>query len=284
MQEEQDPYASMQMTRRKMNGLFTLAALAMPSVTLVGCAGDGESNPPAPPSGDCVQGANKQVLYIGNSQLVFQNLPMLVESLANSTPSTCPRIVGTQSFANNLRDAWRSPDILTSLRSGQFNTVVLAESLSLIDPQDSDYPAAFETHARLFVSEARRLGIRPILYATPALRGEAREGSFRSMADLQIPLARSLGVQIATGGLAWLRVWQALPTLELFDPDGIHPGYFGAVISALTLYAVINQASPLGLVTMPATDYCGSNCPLIADSLAGLFQQSALAEYQVNGR
>lgn len=226
------------------------------------------------------------MLFVGNSQLQVQNLPNVVSSLAASAPSECPRIQSTSIFmgGGNLRDAWNDGRVQTALASGAYDTVVLAESIDLVFPQDPGYPRDFDTYARLLVAAARNAGVRPIFYATPNVNVSDRETAFRGMAEPQLALGRELGVVVATGGLAWLRVWRELPDLTLHEPDGSHPNYPGATLSGLVLYAAINDASPIGLAAMPASDYCAPNCEPIAASLAAVFQRNAWAEYLENGR
>lgn len=253
---------------------------------MLGACGGSSSTTPVVQGGSCNGGASKRVLFVGNSQLEVQNVPMIVSSLAASAPANCPRIESTSIFigGGNLRDAWNDGRVRTELASGRFDTVVLAESIDLVFPQDPGYPRDFDTYARLLIAAARNAGVRPILYATPNINVVDREAAFRGMAEPQLALGRELGVVVATGGLAWLRVWQELPSLKLHYVDDAHPGYMGATLSGLVIYAAINDASPIGLTPMPQTDFCSPNCELIAASVAAVFQRNAWAEYLENGR
>jgi hypothetical protein len=223
-------------------------------------------------------------LFIGNSQFAVQNLPMIVASLSQSGHLSCPRIEATYAYADNLRSGWATPSIRESIASRRFSDVVLAESIDLIFPQDAGYPRDSEPNTRLFVDAIRQAGARPLLYATPSIDIATRVEDFRNMAQPQLDLGRALGVTVATGGLAWLRVWQQLPNLDLFSSDRQHPGYLGAVLSGLVLFAALNDTTPEGLSAMPATDFCGNNCTPISASLAALFQRAAWDEYLTNGR
>ena len=90
------------------------------------------------------------------------------------------------------------------------------------------------------------------------------------------------GISIATGGLAWLRVWEALPSLFLHHTDYAHPGYKGSMISALEIYAVITKASPIGL--RPARTKCGDEpCATVTEEELRVFETAAWAEAQATG-
>lgn len=252
---------------------------------LVSCGGSGGSTTPTV-SGECTAGPTKRVLFVGNSQIAVQNLPMIVASLSQSAPAACPRIESTAIVVGggNLRDAWQGGQVQAALATRSYDVVVLAESIDLVFPQDTGYPADFNTYARLLIAAARNAGTRPILYATPNVDISDREAAFQGMATPQLALGRELGVTVATGGLAWLRVWREVPTVRLHDTDLSHPSYLGSTLSSLVIYAAINDATPIGLAAMPDTDYCRPNCPLIAPSLAAVFQRHAWDEYLANGR
>lgn len=252
---------------------------------LLSCGGSDSSATP-PVAGECTAGPTKRVLFVGNSQIAVQNLPMIVSSLSQSAPAACPRIESTAISVggSNLRDVWQGGQVQAALATRSYDVVVLAESIDLVFPQDTGYPADFDTYARLLIAAARNAGTRPILYATPNIDVADREAAFQGMATPQLALGRELGVTVATGGLAWLRVWGEVPTVKLHDTDLSHPGYLGSTLSSLVIYAAINDATPIGLTAMPDTDYCRPDCPLIEPTLAAVFQRHAWDEYLANVR
>jgi hypothetical protein len=234
----------------------------------------------------CQGGGEKRVLFLGNSQIESWNLPRIVESLSASAPSACPRI---KSFAltqggTNLRDLWELLGAERAIRQGRYDAVVIAESLDLVAPPDDTYPGAFRTYANLMIDAAQSVGSKPLLYATPGTDSEARTSEFVGMANPQIELANERGVQVATGGLAWLRVWSSLPDAALFGPDASHPSYWGSTLSGLVLYAAIVDASPVGLTPNPVTDCDDGVCASIPSDVSAVFQRAALDEYLTQWR
>jgi hypothetical protein len=239
------------------------------------------------PSGACVGsgGTSVRTLIVGNSQIYFQNLPKLLTVLSESGPFACPRIAaeGFTHGGHNLYKLWSwgdelGRDLATTIRDGGYDVVVIAESIDLVELPPPR--TQFVTYANAIIDAARASGARPVLYATPYAEREDRWG-FEEMAAPQIELGRARDVPVAAGGLAWLRVWQAMPQVRLHHPDHAHPGYKGSIISAMVLYAVITGASPIGLTRSPPVD-CdmprptgSSACPPLTSLEAGLFQRAA---------
>jgi hypothetical protein len=193
-----------------------------------------------------------RVLFIGNSYIHNNNLPALVEGLARS--ATPPRQLETRAVTRagvRLRQHWEKGDALAALQEGPWDYVVLQEqsTLGLLliegrhevhDPEPSFYP-----YARRFVAEARKVGAQPLLMLTWARR-ESPESQPR-LTHAYMTLARELEVPVIPAGLAWERVRQEHPEVELFHPDGSHPSPAGSYLVAATLYATITRQSPLGL-------------------------------------
>jgi hypothetical protein len=247
----------------------------------VGIVGAGSVVSPEVVASGCNGGPPKRVLFVGNSQIGFNNLPLVVSSLSESAPANCPRILSgfVSDGGANLRGLWRSGAIAAALQSGAYDTIVLAESLDLIYPQDPGYPTDFYTYGALIINQAKSMGVRPILYATPSVRMDRPTSDYAAMATHNGVLASTTGATLAATGLAWLRAWEQVPTLNLHDVDGAHPGYVGAVLSGYVLYAAITGASPVGLTANPAAE-CDGPCPVITGSLASVLQPLAWQQYQ----
>jgi len=233
-----------------------------------------------PPLGcDGPAGRTLDVLFVGNSQIDFWNMARLVSSLSQSAPASCPRIVGTKHTQGgaNLRDLWDRTDLEAEIATGGYEVVVITESIDLADMRPP-FPALFQDYARRIVAATRAAGAVPVFYATGYVERRERFG-FREMADPQITLGAELGVDVATGGLAWLRAWERMPALDLYHSDRAHPGFVGSYLSALVIYATILDASPVGLTNMPRTDCTDGPCTPISAELAAELQAVAWEEH-----
>ena len=229
-----------------------------------------------------------RALFIGNSQIDFWNMARLVSSLSESAGATCPRIMGERYTLGgaNLRDLWEQPlpdgrRLPTTIGSGDYDVVVITESIDLAEFVPAPFPAQFVDYATRIIEASRAAGATPILYASPYVERVDRRG-FHAQADPQIELGRALGVAVATGGLAWLRVWEELPTVDLYFRDRQHPGWKGSYISALVIYSTITGASPIGLSRMPVSQCEDGFCPPISELEADIFQRAAWDEVQAH--
>ncbi len=237
-----------------------------------------------PPSGGlaptaCIAKPDHRVLYLGNSQLAVWDMPTLINSMANSALAPCPKIAGELVNGGNLRELWLAGNAAAEIRSGKYDTVVLAESIDIVYPGAEGYPSAFETYATAFIELARSVGVEPVLYATPSVQNQNMVQDFTAMATPQKALARALNVKLASGGLAWLRAWREQPDLVLHASDAAHPGFVGSYLSSLVIFAAINDASPQGLTNAPVTDCNFGPCVPISTELAAQLQRIAWEEY-----
>lgn len=225
-------------------------------------------------------GRTLDVLFVGNSQIDFWNMAQLVSSLSESAPASCPRIVGRKHTMGgaNLRDLWDRGGLEAEIATGDHDVIVITESIDLADLRP-EFPALFLDYGTRAVEASRAAGSRPIFYATGYIERADRFG-FAEMAEPQIELGAELGVEVATGGLAWLRAWDADPTLDLYHSDRGHPGFVGSYLSALVIWATVMGASPIGLTNTPVTDCTDGPCTPISESLAAELQRHADAEWR----
>ncbi len=227
---------------------------------------------------DGTPGRTIDVLFVGNSQIDFWNMARMVSSLSESAPASCARLVGTKHTMGgaNLRDLWESSGLEAEIATGGHDVVVITESIDLADRRP-EFPGLFDDYARRIVAATRAAGAVPIFYATGYVERADRFG-FREMADPQIALGAELDVEVATGGLAWLRAWERMPALDLYHSDRGHPGFVGSYLSALVIYATILDASPVGLTNSPTTDCTDGPCTPISTELAAELQAVAWEE------
>lgn len=231
-----------------------------------------------------------RTLFVGNSQIDFWDLAQLVSDLSASAPPDCPRIVGERftSGGANLQELWEGTDsrgrhLSEVIALGAYDAVVIAESIDLVELRPP-FPALFVEYASRIIDATRAAGGVPFLYATPYVERPDTTGFF-VMADDQLALGAALGVRVAAGGLAWLRVWSERPGIDLYYVDRQHPGYRGSYVSASVIYATITGASPVGLTNTPTTTACAPEpCPYIPPDEADVFQRAAWAEHLATGR
>ncbi len=229
---------------------------------------------------DGAPGRTLDVLFVGNSQIDVWNMARLVSSLSESAPAGCPRVVGTKHTMGgaNLRDLWENTGLEADIATGDYDVVVITESIDLADSRPA-FPALFVDYGTRVVEASRAADARPVFFATGYVERADRFG-FAEMADPQLALGAELDVEVATGGLAWLRAWERDPTLDLYHSDRGHPGFVGSYLSGLVIWATLMDASPIGLTNMPATDCTEGPCAPISAALAADLQRAADEEWR----
>jgi hypothetical protein len=241
------------------------------------------------PSRGC-DGASRtlRTLFVGNSQIDFWNLHQLVSDFSDLAPESCARIEGSRFTMGgaNLTDlsvatiGGRTLD--QALASGDFDAVVLAESIDLVDFRPP-YPEQFVTVATSLIQTARAHGVTPYLYASPYVDAPNHAG-FHEQADPQLALGATSDVRVAAGGLAWLRVWAERPDMDLHFSDRAHPNYKGSVISAMEIWSVLTGGDPTVFQTNPEI-WCDSGpCPPVPVEELSLFSRAARDEADATGR
>lgn len=87
-------------------------------------------------------------------------------------------------------------------------------------------------------------------------------------------------MRLAAAGMAWLRVWDVLPDIDLFAGDRQHPGEVGSYIGALVIYSAITGISPVGM----DSDVCYGAPTCVPAANLGAVQDAAWAQHLDTGR
>ena len=197
------------------------------------------------------QESEMHVLFIGNSFIYFHNMPGVLEAISKS--STGPRVV-TEMIASGgarLEENWREGQALSAIRKGGWDYVVLNEQSALGDllivnqqVQIPD-PAHFWKYAKLFDEEIRKVGAKTVILMT----WKDKEAPIRSQQALDfafVQFARSSDALAAPVSLAWKRIRENEPGINLYFKDDHHPSAEGSYLMACVLYATLTRLSPVG--------------------------------------
>lgn len=190
-----------------------------------------------------------RVLFVGNSQIFYNDLPRMLERLAESAPADRRRVQAERALAGgaSLESHWNKGDGKGTPRAkiaeGGSDFVVIQEIYN-------GKPDSFTKHARLFHDLIRQHGGKTILFSTASISTQYPKG-FQVLHDMHIQVGQELKVPVAAAGQAWRTYWGQEPTVEvrlaLYAPDKAHPGQKGSYLYACVLYAAITGQSPVGL-------------------------------------
>ncbi len=210
-----------------------------------------------------------RVLFVGNSQIFYNDLPKILEAIADSAPQDRPRIKAERAVFGgaSLESHWNKGDGPETARGK-----IAAEKWDYVVLQEIYFgkPDSFQKHAKLFHEWIGRHGGKTVLYCTASINEDYPQG-FTALQDMHVALGRELKVPVAAAGQAWRTFWGENPTeaarLELYHADKAHPGLKGSYLSACTLYAVLTGKSPLGLTSQLPDQPADAISPALAKRL-----------------
>ena len=176
-----------------------------------------------------------RVLFLGNSYTYYNALPDMVMQVANSTPGRRIEAKSVTRGGATLADLWSLTNALDVLRAGTWDYVVLQDQSTLgTNYADGKWnvneAAGLLRWVRFWNAEIQRKNAKPLLYLTWARKTHAEFQTALNYAYSES--ARDINGTIAPAGLAWRRVREASPQIELFDADGSHPAPLGTYLTA----------------------------------------------------
>ena len=204
--------------------MYVLAALS--------CAG---SSPTGTSSDDAFR-----VLFIGNSLTFTHDVPGLLTALAGLEN----RVVDVRSvaFPNfSLEDHWFRGDALDEIRARRWDVVVMQQGPSTLDANR----AHLAEWSLRFAPEIRTAGGVPALYTVWPPSGSA--AAFNAVQRSYGEAAEAVDGILLPAGDAWEIAWRRDTSLRLYGPDQFHPSLEGALLAALTIYAVLFETPAAGL-------------------------------------
>jgi PKD repeat protein len=211
----------------------------------------------------------KKVLFIGNSYTFVNNLPQMIKDLALPLGDT---LVFDQSVFGGyfFQSHCNNPQTWSKIKSQQWDAVVLQAqsqepSWDLWQVMQDTYPFAKQltdsvkahnacTEVIFYMTWGRQNGDASNCANVPAvctytgMQARLRESYMLFKTDFK--------TAVAPVGVAWKKVRQNLPTINLYDPDQSHPSLEGSYLAACVFYSNIFQKTSVGssyLATLSAT-------------------------------
>lgn len=208
-------------------------------------------------------GGDDRILFIGNSFTYFNQMPLMLQGLAQASgvPLTCRM---QAEAAATLQYHWDSPGQGKSrLESSPWKYVVLQEQSST----PVNRAQAMKRYAGLFGKLIRDKGAMPVLFVTWGYREKQDsggvDGEMQKILTLEYArLAEETGAILVPAGPAWAACMRQHPKANLYLNDGQHPSVLGSYLTACVFYATLFRKSPVGLPgTMAAGKHVICNIP-----------------------
>ena len=249
--------------RRSRSTGRALLLLLLPLIVATSCVPQRSMSPTAP------TGPGLHVLFIGNSLTYVNDLPAIVESLADSAgePLLETRMVAKPDYS--LEDHWNDGDAMAGIANGRWNVIVLQQGPSSLETSR----ALLLQYTRLFSDAIAKVGARPALYQVWPTSDRPMDFT-RANESYRLAAGAVNGILFPVGE-AWLAAQRIDPTTPLYAFDGLHPSVEGSYLAALVMYAVLYGKSPEGL---PATLRLRAGSRLAVEPRVAFVLQRAAAE------
>jgi len=217
---------------------------------------------PTPPTGPGLH-----ILFIGNSLTYVNNLPAILEALADSThePMLETRTVAKPDYS--LEDHWNDGDARAAISKGGWNVVVLQQGPSSLESSR----ALLLQYAKAFADPIRNVGARPALYQVWPTADRAMDFA-RANESYRLAAEAVQGILFPVGE-AWLAAQQRDRNIPLYAFDGLHPSVEGSYLAALVMHATLYGRSPVGLP--PKLRLRDGTTSSVAPSVAAVLQAAA---------
>jgi hypothetical protein len=186
-------------------------------------------------------GGGRPILFIGNSLTYVNDVPGIVQALADSAhgDSLAVETVAEPNFA--LIDHWNTGAALAEINRRNWDFVVLQQGPSSVDLNRDTLRLA----TKLFAPSIAKAGGKPVLFsAWPTID---RRADFSRAIESYRLATTDVGGLMAPVASAWLTILTSSPSVQLYDTDGLHPTVAGSYLSALVIYATILKRTPVGL-------------------------------------
>ncbi len=206
-----------------------------------------------------VSAQGTRVLFIGNSYTSVNNLPEMTRQLALSLGDTlvvASNSPGGYTFQQQVGNA--TTEGLIS--QGNWDFVVLQEQSQLPSFPPSQVATQCLPYAAQLVDSVRASSpcAAPVFYMTWGRQdGDAQncaswppvctyDGMQQQLRQSYLLMAQNNNTACAPAGMAWKRVREEYPSINLYAGDGSHPSVAGTYLVACTMYSTFFRTSTVG--------------------------------------
>jgi hypothetical protein len=182
-----------------------------------------------------VSAAELRVLFIGNSLTFTNDIPAIVQALAESAGKQRLNFKTIAYPDFSLEDHWNQGDARKAIAEGKWDVVVLQQGPSAL----AESRKLLIDYARRFADEIRRAKAKPALYMVWPSR--ARFNDFNRVIESYAEAAQSVDGMLFPVGEAWQIAWAYQPELALYSPDNFHPSVAGSYLAAMVIYQQLYQ-------------------------------------------
>lgn len=179
-----------------------------------------------------------RVLFVGNSLTYTNNLPAIVERMAE-IGSDRPLEYRMIAFPNfSLEDHWGDGEARNALEEGDWDFIVMQQGPSSLPGNQ----VLLRSWVDRFADASRAHGCEPAIFTV--WPSEDRSFAFDDVITGYESAAEAVDGLLLPAGEAWVLAWEEDPDLGLYGPDNFHPSPMGSYLAGLVIYAGLFDASP----------------------------------------
>ena len=209
------------------------SVLVAASVSALGC-GNGS------PTGVAIDGTGTRILFIGNSHTYVNDVPGILQALADSAGGESVAVASYTKPGYALIDHWLEGEAQREIARGVWKWVVLQQGWT----PAGIYRDTLRIAVRGLGAAAAAIGATTALYQIWPQRD--RQDQWPATIESYRVAAADVNGVLFPAAEAWQAVWSVNPGAELYG-DLVHASRAGSYLAALTMYARIFHKSPVGL-------------------------------------
>ena len=185
-------------------------------------------------------GEGRRALFIGNSYLYTQDIPGIVQALADSAGGDQIAVATVAGPDLALIDHWKLGAAREAIAQGGWEWVILQQGPSSVEVNRD----SLRLVSRLFAGDITQAGAQPALFsAWPT--SDRRQDFPRAIESYTLAAADVNGLLLPVAS-AWLAAWARDPSLGLYA-DRLHASPAGAYLASLVIYSRLLGKTPIGL-------------------------------------
>lgn len=201
----------------------------------------------------------RRVLFLGNSYIYTNNLPLLVQQIATSMGDT---LIYDENTIGGYTLQAHSTDVtsINKINAQAWDVVILQEQSQrpAFDPSQvatDTYPYAKKldsmirnhrpcTETMFFMTWGYKNGDAGNCAAYPPICTYL--GMQQRLRESYLQMAQDNNAIVSPVGAAWKQVRDSFPSIDLYSPDESHPSISGTYLAACVFYASIFHKNPIG--------------------------------------
>jgi len=192
-----------------------------------------------------------KVLFIGNSYTFFNDMPKLFEALAIENGYKCEVTSLTKGGRKLVENIDLDDDFAYSVKycakNNKYSVLFLQDQSLIAIDSPEDFHRGISKHVELFSPD------RVILYATWGRKAGSDKLAERNLSSAEMTerianeyamAAKNNSADVSNVGLAFKKISENYPEIELYTPDLSHPSYEGSCLAALAHYKTFYGEAP----------------------------------------